>query len=70
MHNSCGGIFSRFCGNIVLISESILTMCYEINDFKPTFFSNFLIFRTEADNDNGREGGDVAKDAGRKEEKG
>ena len=31
------------------------------------FFSNFLIFRTEADNDNGHEGGGVAEDEGRKE---
>ena len=31
------------------------------------FFSNILIFRTEADNDNGHEGGGVAKDEGRKE---
>ena len=30
----------------------------------------FFNFRTEADNDNGHEGGGVAKDAGGKEEKG
>ena len=35
--------------------------------FQTTFFSNFLIFRTEADNDNGHEGGGVAEDEGRKE---
>ena len=35
--------------------------------FRTTFFSNFLIFSTEADNDNGHERGGVAKDEGRKE---
>ena len=35
--------------------------------FRTTFFSNFLIFSTQADNDNGHEGGGVAEDAGRKE---
>ena len=38
--------------------------------FQTTFFSNFLIFSSQGDNDNGREGGGVAEDAGRKEEKG
>ena len=41
-----------------------------MNDFKPHFFSNFLIFSSQGDNDDGREGGGVAKDAGGKEEKG
>ena len=38
--------------------------------FPTTFFSNFLIFNSQADSDNGHEGGGVAKDVGRKEEKG
>ena len=38
--------------------------------FWTTFFSNFLIFSSQADNDNGCEGGGVAKDTGGKEEKG
>ena len=33
-------------------------------------FQFFLIFSSQADNDNGPGGGGVAKDAGRKEEKG
>ena len=45
-------------------------MCYKINDFEPHSFSNFLIFSSHGDNDDGREGGGVAQDAGRKEEKG
>ena len=69
MHNSCGEIFSGFCRNLVRISESIQTMCYKINDFEPHSFSNFLIFSSQGDND-GHEGGGVAKDAGGKEEKG
>ena len=36
--------------------------------FWTTFFSNFLIFSSQADNDNGHEGGGVAEDAGGKEE--
>ena len=35
--------------------------------FQTIFFSNFLIFRSQADSDNGHEGGGVAEDAGRKE---
>ena len=42
-------------------------MCFEINYFKPHSFPIFLIFSTQADNDNGHEGGGVAKDAGKKE---
>ena len=38
--------------------------------FRTTFFSNFLIFSSQADNDNGHEGGGVAEAAGGKEEKG
>ena len=45
-------------------------MCYEINDFEPHYFSNFLIFSSQGDNDNGCEGGGVAEDAGGKEENG
>ena len=44
-------------------------MCYKINDFEPHSFSNFLIFSSQGDNDE-REGGGVAEDAGGKEEKG
>ena len=69
MHNSCGEIFSGFCRNLVQISESIPTMCYKINDFEPHSFSNFLIFSSQGDNDDGCEGGGVAEDAGGKEEK-
>ena len=64
MHNSCGEIFSGFCRNLVRIS------CYKINDFEPHSFSNFLIFSSQGDNDDGHEGGGVAEDAGGKEEKG
>ena len=42
-------------------------MCCEINYFEPHFFFQFLIFRTETDNDNGCKGGGVAEDEGRKE---
>ena len=70
MHNSCGEIFSGFCRNLVRISESIRTTCYKINDFEPHSFSNSLIFSSQGDNDDGHEGGDVAEDAGGKEEKG
>ena len=42
-------------------------MYCEINDFEPHSFPIFLIFSTQADNDNGHEGGGVTKDAGRKE---
>ena len=45
-------------------------MCCEINDFEPYSFLIFLIFSSQADSDNGCEGGGVAKDAGGKEEKG
>ena len=38
-----------------------------MNDFKPHSFSNFLIFSSQGDNDDGREGGGVAEDAGGKE---
>ena len=31
--------------NLVQISESIWTMCYEINDFEPHSFPIFLIFQ-------------------------
>ena len=41
-----------------------------MNDLEPHSFSNFLIFSSQGDNDGGREGGGVAKDAGGKEEKG
>ena len=70
MHNSCGEIFSGFCRNLVQISESIQTMCYKMKDFKPHSFSNFLIFSSQGDNDDGCEGDGVAEDAGGKEEKG
>ena len=70
MHNSCGEIFSGFCRNLVRISESIRTKCYKINDFEPHSFSNFLIFSSQGDNNDGHEGGGVAEDAGGKEEKG
>ena len=53
MHNSCGEIFSGFCRNLVRISESIRTTCYKMNDFKPHSFSNFLIFSSQGDNDDG-----------------
>ena len=46
------------------------TTCYKINDFEPHSFSNFLIFSSQGDNDDGHEGGGVAEDAGGKEEKG
>ena len=39
-------------------------------DFEPHSFSNFLIFSSQGDNDDGHEGGGVAEDAGGKEEKG
>ena len=65
MHNSCGEIFSGFCRNLVRISESIRTTCYKINDFEPHSF-----FSSQGDNDDRREGGGVAEDAGGKEEKG
>ena len=68
MQNCCGEIFSGFCRNLVRISELIRTGCYKMNDFEPHSFSNFLIF--QGDNDDGREGGGVAEDAGGKEEKG
>ena len=42
---------------------------FYLNHLSP-LWGYFLIFRTEADNDNGHEGGGVAKDAGGKEEKG
>ena len=42
-------------------------MCYKINDFEPHSFSNFLIFSSQGDNDDGHEGGGVAEDAGGKE---
>ena len=45
-------------------------MCYKMNDFEPQSFSNFLISSSQGDNDDGREGGGVAEDAGGKEEKG
>ena len=45
-------------------------MCYKINDFEPHSFSNFLIFSSQGDNDDGCEGGGVAEDAGGKEKKG
>ena len=35
--------------------------------FQTRFFSNFLIFRSQAESDNGHKGGGVAEDAGRKE---
>ena len=57
MHNSCGEIFRGFCRNLVRISESIRTTCYKINDFEPHSFSNFLIFSSQGDNDDGRQGG-------------
>ena len=38
--------------------------------FEPHSFSNFLIFSSQGDNDDGREGGGVAEDASGKEEKG
>ena len=38
--------------------------------FQTTFFFNFLIFSSQADNDDRCEGGGVAEDAGGKEEKG
>ena len=38
MHNSFGEIFSGFCRNLVRISESISTMCFEINDFETHSF--------------------------------
>ena len=41
-----------------------------MNDSEPHSFSNFLIFSSQGDNDDGREGGGVAEDAGGKEEKG
>ena len=69
MHNNCGEIFSGFCRNLVRIAESIRTTCYKMNDFEHSF-SNFLIFSSQGENDDGREGGGVAKDAGGKEEKG
>ena len=56
MHNSCGEIFSGFCRNQVRISESIRTTYYKKNDFEPHSFSNFLIFSSQEDNDDGREG--------------
>ena len=65
MHNSCGEIFSGFCRNLVRISESIWTTCFEINDFEAHFFP---IFRDQADSDKGREGGGVAEAGGQKEE--
>ena len=70
MHNNCGEIFSGFCKNLVRISESNRTMCYEINDFEPHSFPIFLIFSSQGDNDDGREGGGVVEDAGGKEVKG
>ena len=39
----------------------------EPHDFKLHSFPIFLIFRSQAESDNGHQGGDVAKDAGRKE---
>ena len=36
-------------------------MCCEINDFKPHFFQ---LFRSQAEGDQGCEGGDVVEDAG------
>ena len=69
MHNSCGEIFNGFCRNPVQISESVWTTCCEINEnkwFRTTFFSNFLIFSSQAYNHNGHEGGGVAEDAGGK----
>ena len=68
MHNSCGELFAGFCRNLVRISESIWTTCYEINDFEPHSFPIFKFFRTEADN--GRQGGGVAEDVGGNEKKG
>ena len=41
MHNSCGEIFSGFCRNLVRISESIWTTCFEINDFEAHSFPIF-----------------------------
>ena len=41
MHNTCGEIFSGFCRNLVRISESIRTTCYEINDFESHSFPIF-----------------------------
>ena len=66
MHKNCGERFSGFHRKLVWILESSWTTCCEKNDFEPLFFQ-FLIFRTEADNDNGHEGGGVAEDEGRKE---
>ena len=57
MHKICEEIFSGFCRKTVWISEALRT----------TFFSNFVIFRSQAESDNGCEGGDVAEDAGGKE---
>ena len=65
MHNSCGEIFSGFCRNLVRISESIWTTCFEINDLKGILFQ---FFRDQADSDKGREGGGMAKAGGQKEE--
>ena len=45
-------------------------MCYKMNDFEPHFFSNFLNFSSQGDNDDGHEGGGVAEDAGGNQEKG
>ena len=70
MHNNCGEIFSGFCRNLVRISESNRTTCYEINDFEPHSFSNFLIFSSQGDNDDGCEGGGVAEDCRREEGEG
>ena len=67
MHKNCAETFSGFCRKPVPISESVWTTCCEINDLEPHTFPIFLIFSTQADNDNGLEGGGVAKDAGRKE---
>ena len=41
-----------------------------MNDFEPYSFSNFLIFSSQGDHDDGCEVGGVAEDAGGKEEKG
>ena len=59
MHKKCGETFSGFHRNSVHILESVR--------FRTTFFSNYLFFRTEAENDNGQEGCGVAKGEGRKE---
>ena len=68
MHENCGETFSGFCRNSVRILESVWITCCEINDFEPHSFPIFLLFRTEAENDNGCEGSGVAEDEGRKEE--